>query len=397
MIFDIYYRFYNITHNKTLSVILAYLARFLFFLRFLLRAFNQKKENVYMDERSALELLRETSPQSDSTPDYSTEDVCEEIILSIIVPVYNHMDVLKRCIDSLIDQETDYTYELLLIDDGSTDGAQLFIEEYSTYKNVRVFHQKNGGIAAARNTGICHARGHYIMFVDCDDYVHKDIVEKMIHKAVESNADIVMCAHNLVRIKNGIIKSTLPNIDPQINLLGFRNGDEIMNYAGLPWGKVYKRFLFENVRFFPGYWYEDNIIHSLIFTQCKSFCYLPEVLYEYQWHESNFSHIQGGKGQKKGVDSYWILIAILERYKQLNLEQGATFYTMLLRHLSAYYYTTVSSLSEDIVQAMFILGREQLLKYKPEKKVKLPFMLWLTEKAMIHNNIALWRLCSVNQ
>ena len=170
-----------------------------------------------------------------------------------------------------------------------------------------------------------------------------------------------------------------------------------MNYPGLPWGKVYKRKLFEKVRFFPGYWYEDTIIQSLIFTQCKKFVYIPEVKYEYQWHESNFSHTQGGKKQAKAIDRYWLLKAILDRYDEVGLKRDEAFYIMLLKHLSTYYYPTISSLSNDIVQAMFISARELFLKYKPASEVKLPYMLRCTEKALINKDIALWKLCSVNQ
>ena len=397
MIYGFYFRFYKWTHLKYLSVLLSYLARFLFFIKFVFERIRLKRKEVVLDENTAVGLLERTSPELKTDPDYSSVDLCADLALSVIVPVYNHIDVVERCIDSIIHQKTQYCYEVLLVDDGSTDGVQNVIEKYRSHDNVCIIHQENRGIGGARNTGLCHARGQYYMFVDCDDYVHDDLVEKLLNQAFQHDADIVMCAHALVKVKDGVVQSSLPNIYPQINMLGYSNGAEILNYAGLPWGKVYKRELFEKVRFFPGYWHEDNIIHSLIFTQCNNFVYLPEVLYEYQWHESNFSHVQGGKGHKKDVDSFWMLKAITERYELLELKQGSMFYTMLLRQVSAYYYPTVSSLSEDVIQAMFVAGRELLLKYKPAERVKLPYMLRLTEKAIINKDIALWKLCSVNQ
>lgn len=397
MIYGFYFRFLKLTHSEPFSILLAYLARFVFFLRFFLKRLVIKKENVEMAEAEAIRVLQKTSSEPMYKPDYSVTQLDESCDLSIIVPVFNHIDVLERCIESLIDQNTKYSYELLLIDDGSTDGAQILIEKYRIHDFVRIIHQKNGGIAAARNTGLCQARGRYLMFVDCDDYVHDDLVESLMTRAEQDNADIVMCAHALVKVKDSIITSRLPNIYPAKNLLGYKNGDEIMNYAGLPWGKVYKRKLFEKVRFFPGYWYEDTIIHGLVFTQCNKFAYVPEVKYEYQWYEGNFSHTQGGKGQDKAVDRYWLLKAIVARYEELGLEQDAEFYTMLLKHVSAYFYPTVASLPEEVIQAMFVAGRELLLKHKPTEKVELPYMLRLTEQAIIKKNIALWKLCSVNQ
>ena len=396
MIEGLYFRFYKITHLETLSVLLAYAARFLFFLRFLVKRLLLKKESVKFTEQEAIDLLNKTSPDSGVKPDYSMappDDTCD---LSVIVPVYNHKDVLERCIDSLINQKTGFSYELILVDDGSTDGAQDLIEQYRTQNNVSIIHRQNGGIAAARNTGICHARGKYIMFADCDDYVHEDIIETLMQGAVQDHADIVMCAHALVKVRDSQIISRLPNISPKCNLLGYRNGDEIMNYAGLPWGKVYVRSLFENVRFFPGYWYEDMIIHSLIFTRCGKFTYIPEVKYEYQWYEDNFSHTQNSVSVK-AIDRYWLLRAITDQYQEMGGPTDARYYTMLLKHISAYYYPSVSGLSDDVVEAMFVAGRQLLLQNRPSKKVRLPFMLRLTEKAVLDNDIALWKLCSVNQ
>lgn len=397
MIHDFYFRFYNITHLHKLSVILSYFARFVFFLQFLLKRVKLKDEQVECSVEQAMRILQRTSPKPTMKPEYSMVPLDESCLLSIIVPVYNHVDVLKRCIDSLIDQRTFFLYELILVDDGSTDGAQNLINKYDVYNNVMIIHQENMGIAGARNTGISHARGKYIMFVDCDDYVHNDLVESLLMKAELDNADIAMCAHALVKVKDGRIISRLPNIYPQNNMLGYKNKDEIMNYPGLPWGKVYKRELFEKVRFFPGYWYEDTIIHSMIFTQCKKFAYIPEVKYEYQWHESNFSHIQGNKEQNKAVDRYWLLETIVERCDEIGIEKDAKFYTMLLKHLSAYYYPKVSGLPREVIHAMFIAGRNLLLEYKPSADVKLPYMLRLTEKAMIKKDISLWKLCSMNQ
>ena len=378
---------------------MSYLARFVFFLRYLLRKAVTPKQIVNMDEDAAIEVIYSTSPDPKGKPDYSVEALQPGLGLSVIVPVYNHADVISECIDSILDQKTHYSFELILIDDGSTDGAQELVEEYNKYPNVRVFHQANGGIAAARNAGISRARGRYIMFVDCDDTVLPDIVEKLMDTAYEKDCDIVMGAHDLVKKSNGLIVDTIPNIEPGRNLLGYKNGDEIMNYAGLPWAKVYKRELFSDVRFFPGYWYEDTIIHGLIFLKCRSFCYIPDIVYEYTWYEDNFSHVQDNKkeGKAKTADRYWLISAIAQHYEELGLPLDAKFYTMLLKHVSAYYYSTIASMPDEFVLAMFAAARALLLKYRPSEKVRLPYMLRETEKTMLAGDIAHWKLCSVNQ
>ncbi len=398
MIYGFYFRFLKYTHNRWISVALSYCARFLFFVRFQVKRLFLKNELVSLDIQEAKRILHEVSPDPQKRPEYRMSIRDETIDLSVIVPVYNQKEMTMRCIRSILDQKTKYSYELILVDDGSTDGVQEELDQFKeNYGNVIVIHQRNAGIGGARNTGVENAHGRYIMFVDCDDSIHDDIIEALMNKAVSVNADIAMCAHSLIKIRDGKVVSNLPNINPQLNLLGYKNGDEIMNYEGLPWGKVYRRELWEGVRFFPGYWYEDSIIHALIFPQCKTFSYLPEVKYDYYWHETNFSHVQNNKRRVKTIDSYWILLAIIERYEELSLPRNAMFYTMLLEHVSTYYYTMIAGLPERVVQAMFVVGRELIMKYKPCEKVKLPYMLRLTEKAIINNDIALWKLCSVNQ
>ena len=399
MINGFYYRFYMMTRSKELSVLLSYVARFLFFLRYLIKKAFTRKQIITMDSVEAINVIRSVSPDPEGKPDYSITPMQPGLDLSVVVPVYNHVSVISKCIDSILSQKTHYSFELILIDDGSTDGAQELAEQYRSHPNVRIFHQINGGIAAARNAGISHARGRYFMFADCDDYVCPDIVETLMDEAYQKDCDIVMGAHNLVKMADGVITSVIPNIESGRNLLGYKNGDEIMNYAGLPWAKVYKRELFENIRFFPGYWYEDTIIQGLVFLRCKSFAYVPHVVYDYIWNESNFSHIQDNKqlAKAKTADRYWLISAIAQHYEEMGLPLDAKFYTMLLKHVSAYYYSTIAPMPEEFVAAMFIAARALLLKYRPSEKVKLPYMLRETERAILAGDIALWKLCSVNQ
>ena len=398
MIYGFYFRFYKYLHIKWLSVILAYLVRFAYFIRFLCKRIKIKRKVITIDVESALKTLRNASSDPMGRPTYEMADFDDSIDLSVIVPVYNHKAMSIQCINSLLNQDTAYNYELILVDDGSSDGIELYLDEINEkYETIKLIRQINSGIAAARNTGIAHAHGKYIMFVDCDDIVDNTLIDSLMKTAYREQADIVMCAHELIKVKNGKEVSRVPNIYPEMNLLGYKNGDEIMNYAGLPWCKVYRRNLWEKVRFFPGYWYEDNIIHTLIFTQCKVFRYISEVHYSYFWHETNFSHIQNSKKQNKAIDEYWELLAIMQRAKEIELPINDVQYTVLLKHLSAYYYTMIKSLSDEIVESMFVVARDLLLQYKLENPVKLPYMLKQTEKAILNNDIELWKLCSMNQ
>lgn len=397
MVYGFYFRFYKKFHNELFCSILAKIAYFLYCVFFGVKKIKRKKTKKIMKVSKAKEIVNGVYPRLDSKPVYDNKAIDSSVDLSIVVPVYNYVEIIKANIDAILNQKTRYNCELIIVDDGSTDGAGEVIKQYENNSKVKLIYQKNAGIGAARNTGINNAVGKYIMFVDCDDIVHDDIVETLLNKAYSDDYDMVMCAHNLSKEKNGQVFDIIPNIYPKYNLMGYKNGDKIMNLAGLPWCKVYKRELWNNVRFFPGYWYEDTIIQFLIFTQCKNYTYIPKIEYEYKWYEKNFSHVQGNSANIKTIDSYWILVEILEQYKKSNLPINEQLYTLVLRHISTYYFGSINGLSEDIIDALFVLAKELFIEYKPNHKVKLPYMLRQVEKAFDNNDIELWKLASCYQ
>lgn len=397
MVYGFYFRFYKKFHNELFCSILAKIAYFLYCVFFWVKKIKRKKTKKIMKVSKAKEIVNGVYPRLDSKPVYDNKAIDSSVDLSIVVPVYNYVEIIKANIDAILNQKTRYNCELIIVDDGSTDGAGEVIKQYENNSKVKLIYQKNAGIGAARNTGINNAVGKYIMFVDCDDIVHSDIVEILLNKAYSDDYDMVMCAHNLSKERNGQIFDIIPNVYPKYNLMGYKNGDKIMNLAGLPWCKVYKRELWNNVRFFPGYWYEDTIIQFLIFTQCKNYAYISKIEYEYKWYEKNFSHVQGNSANIKTIDSYWILVEILAQYKKSNLPINEQLYTLVLRHISTYYFGSINGLSEDIIEALFVLAKELFIEYKPNHKVKLPYMLRQVEKAFDNNDIELWKLASCYQ
>ncbi len=397
MIYGFYFRFYKATNNRILSIILSRLAVFFYRIRFQCKRIGLKSKRVEMSVEEAKAIINAIYPDPHGRADIQNPEVDPELDLSIVVPVYNYVNLIEANIDSILNQKTKYRFELVLVDDGSTDGAREIVRRYENHPNVRVILQENKGIAGARNTGIDHAAGKYLMFIDCDDTVHDDLVETLLDRAITEDLDIVMCAHNLSKERGGQVFQIIPNIYPQKNLLGYQNGDEIMNYAGLPWCKVYKREMWNAVRFLPGYWYEDSIIQFLLFTQCKRFAYVPKVCYEYRWYEQNFSHTQEKSTNVKTIDRYWVLLGMLEQYQSMGLPYDGQFYTLLLKHLSAYYYPTIAAMDEQVVTAMFVLARDLLRQYRPEGRCRLPYMLRVTERAMLEGDIELWKLASRNQ
>lgn len=114
-------------------------------------------------------------------------------MISIIVPIYNSEESLQRCVDSILAQ-TFLDFELLLIDDGSTDNSAAMCDEYLVKDaRVRVFHQKNGGVCSARNRGLCESKGEYIGWVDSDDFIEADMYERLYNAISNNSADVAYC------------------------------------------------------------------------------------------------------------------------------------------------------------------------------------------------------------
>lgn len=123
--------------------------------------------------------------------------ILEQPKVSVIVPVYCAEKEISRCVSSLLEQ-TEPRLEILLIEDGSTDGSPQKCDEWAEKDSrVRVVHKKNMGVSAARNDGLCLARGEFLSFVDADDYVEANMLELMLEEAEASNAEIVICGYSI--------------------------------------------------------------------------------------------------------------------------------------------------------------------------------------------------------
>lgn len=118
-------------------------------------------------------------------------------LISIIVPVFNVEKYIEKCLKSLINQ-TYKNIEVIIIDDGSTDSSGIICDKYSKYdKRIKVIHRKNEGVSTARNEGMKQAKGDYIFFIDSDDYLDFDVIDKMVEEL--ENADIIKISHKLIK------------------------------------------------------------------------------------------------------------------------------------------------------------------------------------------------------
>lgn len=365
----------------------------IFLIGFLIKKiFLREKTYRKLTKDEAISYLEEVFPFLDNKFECINSHIDSEIACSIIIPVYNHEDILEETIDSVVNQVCTYKYEVILVDDGSNEATKKILKKYELDEKCHVIYQDNQGIGSARNTGLNHAVGQYIMFVDCDDVVKNNIVQKLIDAAFSNNSDIVVGGYQLVKELDGEVIDVKDYIYPEKLMKNCTDENDIMSLPGLPWGKIYRKELFDKVRFIPGYWYEDTIVQFILYRECQKFTYVPEVLYKYKWHGNNFSNVQSAKANSKSVQRYWMLLLLIRLSKEIGLPEDATFYITLLRHLGSYYYHHVKDFDEDLQQAMFVSASELLREYKPAESYKMSFVLKQIEKGLLEQNYELWKL-----
>ena len=159
-------------------------------------------QSLNMNKEKADEILRNVYLPEKIKWDNNLIDIdTNKYDLSVIIPVYNAQKYLKQCIDSVLNQKTDYKYEIICIDDGSIDDSPKILEAYLEYDNMRVISQTNHGIAFARNRGIENANGKYILLVDNDDYLAENFIQKLLKDALHYDADIVKCGYSMFNEK----------------------------------------------------------------------------------------------------------------------------------------------------------------------------------------------------
>lgn len=207
-------------------------------------------------------------------------------LISVIIPVYNAEKYIERCVKSI--QNQTYTYfELILVNDGSTDNSLNLCEILaSNDERIVVVNRDNGGASAARNTGLAHIRGNYVIFADSDDYVSPSYLENLYFAAKQGNYDIVQCN----------LEST-SDTNKKLQTVAFDSSDvkeitkvQALNerkYKVCVWGKIYRSHIFCDFHFREGIIYEDDASYYIFVDRAKKLSILDETLYFYYMSENS--------------------------------------------------------------------------------------------------------------
>lgn len=205
-----------------------------------------------------------------------------EPLVSVIIPVYNVFSYLHEALDSVIHQ-TYRNLEIIVIDDGSTDGSGEVCDEYKKDPRVTVIHQQNQGLSAARNIGLDRMTGEIVAFLDADDAFSKQMIEKMVEAMLRDNAEIVVCKYAILQTEGELNQKRYDHVKPFISSGVYDRSISLraLSDGGLNisvWNKLYQSSLWKDTRFPVGQLYEDTIIMQVLYNATK-LCMISDLLY----------------------------------------------------------------------------------------------------------------------
>ena len=223
----------------------------------------------------------------------------KDVLLTVVIPVYNVEKYLKRCVESVLVQEW-HNYDILLVDDGSTDSSPQICDDYAkVYDFISVIHKKNGGLSAARNTGISNAEGEYVYFPDPDDWIEPNTFSDLAEVIESDQYDIISFNREFVKSEHDIIKSDskrtkrLTGKEALIDMFSYGFVTVFAN------DKIYRKALFtkNTIQFPVGKYYEDLGTNYKLFLAAKKVYATNQKYYHYlidnpdsitkSWNEQN--------------------------------------------------------------------------------------------------------------
>lgn len=226
----------------------------------------------------------------------------EEELISVIVAIYNIEDFVEKCVQSV--QNQDYqNLEIILVDDGAADRSGEICDAYAGRdKRIRVYHNSNHGLSHARNFGIDHSHGGYLVFVDGDDWLHPQMISILYYMVKKYGADMASCGFERVNSNFDQIRYAYEDLEPRILSGGEACKDVWITYV-MAWNKLYKRDIFDDIRYPDGRIHEDEFVIHKIFYKCGRICSLKTPLYFYTQRGSSIINNITDKSMEDGLDA----------------------------------------------------------------------------------------------
>lgn len=283
-----------------------------------------------------------------------------QVDLQIIVPVYQVEAYIEACVDSVLRQQTRYTYRVTLVNDGSKDRSRDLLRRYESHPAVEIIDQENRGFSGARNRALENITGRYVTFLDSDDRFPEGAIEALMQAAEQYEADVVQGSY---RTLNAAGKVGTEYILPQSG-----NAYEDKTLLGYTWGKLFRAELFARVHFPEHYWFEDSICSYLLFPQAKTCVSISRMVYEYRIHPAGIT--RRSRGKNKTLDTLYITESLLQDACQMGYTRNDTFYEQQFLEFRTNQSRLQSLHNPAVDQAAFRIHAHLLEHYFPKKKVR---------------------------
>jgi glycosyltransferase involved in cell wall biosynthesis len=260
--------------------------------------------------------------------------MASQTLISVIVPVYNVEPYLRRCLDSILGQ-TYENLEIIVVDDGSTDGCPAICDGYAEKdRRVLVIHQQNGGLSAARNAGLDICTGEVIAFVDSDDWILPDMYGEMLAAMQAADAQIAICGYLSVDEHENVLgerKFTKRICTSGEIIKGLLLGSNVGDVGHIVWNKTYDRSIFSRLRF-PNRIAEDSFILHRSIGSSRHVAFLDKSLYCYLKRSTSLVH---NRSHEDRIQAIIDIGAGVEEYVRNNFPQYCDYASW---HTVQYYY-----------------------------------------------------------
>ena len=281
-----------------------------------------------------------------------------EVDLMVVISTYNNGKYIEECLNSVFSQKGNYSYHIVIVNDGSTDNTREVLKKYAHYENITIIHQDNQGAASARNRGLEHINGKYVMFLDADDLLPENSIEKLMDVAIQNQADIVEGGFETFWEDGRAEKTCYSNVVKKVPFY------EIHGYVGM---KVVRSELLANFCFPGGFYYEDTVISKLLTPLCKRTYFIPDIIYRYRMHDTNTSVVS--RENYKVLDTFWITKYCLEEAAQRGYTLGELEYIDYLQQSWVNWIRT-KELPAKVQESMFVLTCDLYQQYFGKVKIK---------------------------
>lgn len=314
--------------------------------------FDINVENVAKAE----EYLEAVHPYKE-TSCYSVQENKIEYLhdLHVVVPVFNGEKYIKQCIESILKLlEFGCDFLLTVVNDGSLDSTADILNNYMSNEHVEIIYQNNEGLSGARNKGLKHIKGRYVLFVDADDMIDAETVNKLLVYSLKHNIDISLGTFALTDEYDKI----------------FKNSGRLKNYGefdlskqeidGYTWGKLIKAEFFRNLVFPSGLWFEDTIMSVILYKLAKSCYALNTISYYYRQHGESI--MARCKYDLRAIDDWYVLKqSFMDRHYFGITVNKSDFINMISNCFCS--CIRVRALSYEIKKSLFICVCDFYIKY----------------------------------